>query len=431
MKRGGKMKKIKVCSLFSGVGGFEFGLYQACGKDKVEIVFSSEINTHARKVYEHFHGHMPHGDITEISENNIPDHDLLVAGFPCQAFSLSGKMLGFSDTRGTMFFEIARILKEKKPKMIVLENVKGLLTHQNGETFAVIANILSELNYTIDFSIVNSSTCGVAQNRERVFIAGIHNHPCEKWHMQTNNKVEKRIKEKLKKSSIKTFNFSFPSENIENPKIIDFLEKEVDESYFLDVEISSKLIRKIKEIGIGTQVFRMDDKRRGNVIHSWDIALKGEVSQEEKDCLERMILERRKGEKDGNPVSPMRVRGTKEMFQKLTRQKYLKQVTEDTYDFQFGNLSFEVSKIIPPNGQAPTITCTDAPKYSVLVKHNGEWCIRKITAKEAFLLQGFPYEELKNIHQLSLHERELYKMAGNSVTTYAVEKIVREMALFL
>lgn len=133
----------------------------------------SEIDKYAIKVYEkQFKGHTNYGDATTINPSDIPDFDLLVGGFPCQAFSIAGKRQGFNETRGTLFFDIARILAEKRPRYLVLENVKGLLSHDGGKTFQVILGVLTDLGYSIEWQVLNSKNFGVPQNRERVYIAG-------------------------------------------------------------------------------------------------------------------------------------------------------------------------------------------------------------------------------------------------------------------
>jgi len=133
----------------------------------------SEIDKYATEIYQkHFPNHKNHGDITTINEKELPDFDLLVGGFPCQSFSIAGKRGGFSDTRGTMFFEIARIVREKQPRLLLLENVKGLLSHDKGQTFRTIISTLDELGYDCQWQVLNSKNHGVPQNRERVFIIG-------------------------------------------------------------------------------------------------------------------------------------------------------------------------------------------------------------------------------------------------------------------
>ena len=159
---------MKYLSLFSGVGGFELGI-----GNKAECIGYSEIDKYAISIYEkHFPEHKNYGDITKINSKELPDFDILVGGFPCQSFSIAGKRGGFNDTRGTLFFEICRLLKEKKPRLVLLENVKGLLSHDEGRTFRTIISTLDELGYDLQWQVLNSKNFGVPQNRERVFIIG-------------------------------------------------------------------------------------------------------------------------------------------------------------------------------------------------------------------------------------------------------------------
>jgi DNA (cytosine-5)-methyltransferase 1 len=188
---------MKYLSLFSGIGGFELGIqqaYESNNKPQVEglptednlsninsdnvqrtptCIGYSEIDKYACQIYnKQFANHKNYGDITTIEPKELPDFDLLVGGFPCQAFSVAGKRKGFDDTRGTLFFDIARICAEKRPRLVVLENVKGLLSHDSGKTFQTILGVLSDLGYRVEWQVLNSKNFGVPQNRERVFIIG-------------------------------------------------------------------------------------------------------------------------------------------------------------------------------------------------------------------------------------------------------------------
>jgi len=160
-------KQLKYLSLFSGIGGFELGI-----ADKGECIGYSEINKYAIQIYEKHFNHKNYGDITKIIPKDLPDFDLLVGGFPCQSFSIAGKRMGFADTRGTLFFDIAKIIREKQPRLLLLENVKGLLSHDKGATFFTIISTLDELGYDCQWQVLNSKNHGVPQNRERVFIIG-------------------------------------------------------------------------------------------------------------------------------------------------------------------------------------------------------------------------------------------------------------------
>lgn len=193
---------MKYFDTFTGYGGFTLGIQRAFGnnresrpapdgetsasgylpdlesgnekgRQRATCIGYSEVNKYAIQVYEkHFPEHKPYGDITQINPSSIPDFDLLTGGFPCQAFSIAGKRQGFNDTRGTLFFDIARILKEKRPRNFILENVKGLLSHDNGRTFKTIITTLTELGYCVEWQVLNAKDFGVPQNRERVFIVG-------------------------------------------------------------------------------------------------------------------------------------------------------------------------------------------------------------------------------------------------------------------
>lgn len=157
--------------LFAGIGGTRLGFYQT---KRIKNVFSSEWDKFSQKTYKANFGEIPYGDITKIKESDIPDHDILVAGFPCQAFSQAGKKLGFEDTRGTLFFDVARIIKEKKPKAFLLENVKNLASHDKGRTFAIIKNTLDELNYEVYPLFFKAKDFGIPQNRERIYLIGFN-----------------------------------------------------------------------------------------------------------------------------------------------------------------------------------------------------------------------------------------------------------------
>jgi DNA (cytosine-5)-methyltransferase 1 len=160
---------MKYVSLFAGIGGFDLALNRLGNK----CVYVNEWDKYAAQIYEKNFKHKPDTrDISKVDAFGIPDHDLLVGGFPCQAFSIAGKRRGFAETRGTLFFEIARILKAKQTPWFILENVKGLLSHDNGSTFKTIISALDELGYDLQWQVLNSKNFGVPQNRERVFIIG-------------------------------------------------------------------------------------------------------------------------------------------------------------------------------------------------------------------------------------------------------------------
>lgn len=166
--------KFRFVDLFCGIGGIRLGFEKACQRLSIEseCVFSSDISKSACVVYrsKFRDSHNPLVDITEVSSESIPDFEVLLAGTPCQAFSHAGKKMGFEDTRGTLFFDVARIVQNKKPKVILIENVKGLLSHNKGKTLCRIIEILRGMGYIVNYSVLNSVNYGVPQNRERIYI---------------------------------------------------------------------------------------------------------------------------------------------------------------------------------------------------------------------------------------------------------------------
>jgi DNA (cytosine-5)-methyltransferase 1 len=207
---------LKYIDLFCGIGGFRTAAVQVFEKHNVpaDCVFSSDIDPHARDAYKANFGEYPAGDITLIDEQDIPDHDILFAGFPCQPFSIIGRGRGFEDTRGTLFFDIARILKAKRPKAFVLENVKRLVGHNHGETLKKILTVLNDLGYTVHYRVLNALDYGLPQKRERVFFVGFYQPMVYDWPLKL---------EKYKPLS-------------------EILEKKVDQKYYASEWIGKKRI---------------------------------------------------------------------------------------------------------------------------------------------------------------------------------------------
>lgn len=202
--------------LFAGIGGIRLGFESVGGK----CVFSSEFDKDACKTYEANFFEYPNGDITKIPASSIPDFDILLAGFPCQAFSIIGKKEGFNnETCGTLFFEIERILKEKKPKAFMLENVRNLTAHDHGNTFRIIRSHLEALGYTVYAKVLNALDFGVPQKRERIIIVGfLDNIP-----------------------------FEFPKPSAERTPLSSILESDVDRRYYVNERIRESRLNRLKE----------------------------------------------------------------------------------------------------------------------------------------------------------------------------------------
>lgn len=177
---------MKYIDLFCGIGGFRSAIHQILTSKNInlECVFSSDIDPDAQKIYEMNFWEKPTGDITQILAEDIPEHDILLAGFPCQPFSICGQLKGFEDTRGTLFFDIARILACKKPNYFILENVKQLVGHNQGKTLKSIIEVLEQLDYTVEYKVLNALNYGLPQKRERIFIVGYRQPLPFRWDIQ-------------------------------------------------------------------------------------------------------------------------------------------------------------------------------------------------------------------------------------------------------
>lgn len=421
---------IKFIDLFSGMGGMRIGFQQACEElnIKYECVFSAEIKSHARNIYiENFNDNNFFKDVSKIKTEDIEDFDVLLAGFPCQAFSNAGKRMGFQDTRGTLFFEIARILKEKKPKGFLLENVGGLLTHNKknkneeiGETFKTILHILEDLNYKVSWKYLDSQCFGVPQSRKRVYITG----------------------SLIEKPDLENF-------NIKNKKLFEILESNIDSKNTL---LKNKLLSNYKiEYLYGKSI---KDKRGGNNnIHSWDLGLKGEVNELQKTILKKLIKERRKknwSEKigidwmDGIPLTleqihsfneTINIKELKFLLEDLTKKKYLKyeypkkivykdkiktreydNTKEKGYNIVTGNLSFEINTILDPKKSVKTILATDANKLAVIDPKNKN--IREITNIEFLRLFGFPEN-----YKINTNRKDFIDLIGNTVVVPVIKEV--------
>lgn len=407
--------QVTYIDLFSGLGGIRIGFEQALADIGLsgKCVFSSDVKESAIKAYKNNFGENPKCDITQINPSNLPNFDFLLAGFPCQAFSQAGLGLGFQDTRGTLFFDVAKILLAKKPIGFVLENVEGLVNHDKGKTFKVIKNTLEELGYDIDARILNGEDFGLAQSRNRIYIIGIK-----------NGRVKKLEGFNSKKSVLK----DIINEDVE-AKQTDFTKKLL--SHYDIEELYGKAIK---------------DKRGGdNNIHSWDIELKGSVTFEQKELLEKLLRQRRNKKwadiigidwMDGMPLTAEMIRSfyphkkLEEMLADLVEKGYLvyehpkkrvgnRRVKDESlekgYNIVTGKLSFEFSKILNPNEVAPTLVATDVHKLGVPVK-NG---IRSLTVDECLKLFGFP----ENYSLDNIKTSEALDLLGNTVCVPVIRAV--------
>lgn len=426
---------IRFIDLFAGIGGIRQGLENACQKTGVatKCVFTSEIKEYAIATYqENFLENTVHGDISQIATTQIPEFDLLLAGFPCQPFSTAGTRQGFLDTRGTLFFEIERILEAKQPFGFLLENVEGLVKHDRGNTLATILKKLKLLNYHVTWKVLNAKDFGIPQDRKRIYLVGNKKHPIS---LEFANHKQDELKNILERGK--------PILNTDLTQRLLF--------YYSIEELYGKAIK---------------DKRGGNDnIHSWDLELKGKVSQSQKELLNQLLKERRrkiwaeqKGIEwmDGMPLTIEEIstfyysnnllesNNLRLMLDDLVNKGYLKfehpkdlvettnvngkvvkkrQYREDLpkgYNIIVGKLSFDISKILDPNGIAPTLVATDMNKLAVV---DGDG-IRKLTIREGLRLFGFPED-----YQINLPVTKAFDLLGNTVVVPVIEEIAERIII--
>lgn len=416
----------RIIDLFAGLGGIRLGFQQAMDELglETECVFSSEIKPYAIQAYNGYYGREEiFGDITLANTNqDIPNFDYLLAGFPCQPFSSAGNRNGFSDTRGTLFFEIERILQDKMrincpAKGFLLENVEGLINHDNGNTLNVIITRLKKLGYYVNYKLLDAKEFGLPQSRKRVYIVGSLD---EEINLDDFERREAVLGDILQQG-LPTVDTEFTRKLFAN---------------YTTQEIVGKSIK---------------DKRGGeNNIHSWDIGLKGQTSQMEKNLMNSLLRERRKKHwaevigiewMDGMPLTEEQIRtffnvpDLHEVLKHLTEMGYLvyeypkkqvksemgtiKRVPDETkdkgYNIVAGKLSFEFSKILNPKDIAPTLVAMDVAKLGV-IDGNG---IRRLTIRECQRLCGYPDDY--SLEMLS--ETDAFDLLGNTVCVPVIKEI--------
>jgi len=442
-----KKKNIKFIDLFAGLGGIRLGLEQAAQELglKTECVFTSEIKESA---IEALNLNFPNEkiartDITQVEAEVIPSFNILLGGFPCQAFSYAGKQRGFTDTRGTLFFEIERILEHhfKGIDGFILENVEGLIVHDKekrsdkiGRTLTVILNILrNKLGFDVEFAMLNASDFGVAQVRKRVFIVGT-----QKKYGKVNLNFTPKPKTPVKS------HLELGQTCIDNK----FTQKLL--SHFSPQELNGKFLK---------------DKRGGELnIHSWDFEYKGSVSKEQKELLNILFKQRRRKVwakeigidwMDGMPLTKKQIasffpsKNLQTLLDDLVDKQYLvlehpkkkvvKEVDGGTYSERIpdtslpkgynivtGKLSFPISHILDKENQAPTMVAMDMNAIGVV---DGDG-LRHLTLKEGLGLFGFPEDYTLNGFQSQNKTVRLgYDLLGNSVCVPVVKEVAKRLLM--
>lgn len=394
-------------SLFSGIGGFEQALNRLGGK----CLFASEIDKKARASYELLYGEEPSGDITKIQNNEIPEHDLLVGGFPCQAFSMSGKRKGFEDTRGTLFFDVARIAKEKQPKAMLLENVIGLLSHDKKRTIQTILKTLDEIGYYVDINVLKSTDFNLPQKRQRLYFVCIRkdlvSHPLDSTISYGSSIIRKGLSEDIQNY----FNFSWPQPLERTLTVQDLLDTSVDNRFYLDIERVAALspinTPKTEEnpYCLGGFMTALWIKKYGTELRSRNF---------------------RQGYRlfDANHIGPTvtssggGLAGCAGLY--LVRAEKM-QGEYQTLDINFSTGTKTVLFPIEGTSENAPILDADADTYY----------IRRATPEEAMRLQGFSESSIQTLKNSTLSMTDFYKQAGNAVSVPVVENLASSLLQFL
>lgn len=411
---------IRFVDLFAGVGGIRLGFEQAMKELGIQAkcVLSSEIDKYAQETYALNFDEKPQGDIYQVKD--VPEFDFLLAGFPCQPFSYAGKQKGFVDTRGTLFFEIERFLQENQPRGFLLENVRGLTTHDHGRTFNTILEHLKKLGYGVSYVILNSSNFGVPQNRVRVYIVGIRNEqPKLTLSSDLGAADSHKFMQHLAQRSI--------FERIEHKVVLDILEDSPSKKYDCSEAFVQSLLREIKGVVEDLAGYRMIDHRNGKSLHSWELGIKGKCSQDEMDFMNALVANRRKkhfgAHQDGKKLTLEQIKtffdhpNLSQIMDSLIKNGYLKEV-DGKFNPVSGNMSFEIFKFLDPQSISITLVTSDAHKLGVA--HKGR--VRHITPRECARLQGFP--DTFRCHPDDVHA---YRQFGNSVSVPVVRAVVLDL----
>jgi DNA (cytosine-5)-methyltransferase 1 len=412
---------IRFIDLFAGTGGIRLGFEAAARERGIETicVLSSEINPKSRETYEMNFGETPEGDIHKIQ--GVPEFDFLLGGFPCQPFSYAGKQKGFGDTRGTLFFEIERIIAARRPQGFLLENVRGLTTHDGGKTFETILKHLRDLGYGVRALVLNASALGVPQNRVRVYILGIRGSDPEMTLVSNLGATDSHA---FKKSLAQPTLFDTGPA----PMVVrDILEDRVDEKYYCSSFFTNALMKVTKNNLDKLHGVRLIDYRGGNSIHSWELGLKGECTSDEIDFMNALIRNRRLARfgvhQDGKRLSINEISTffdhpeIADIAESLEMKGYIKKV-DGRYNPVSGNMSFEVFKFLDPDSVSITLVSSDAHKVGVV--QNGR--ARRITPREAARIQGYPDSFIVHPDDLTA-----YFQFGNAVAVPVIEAVIGDL----
>lgn len=397
----GCCSNMNAIEIFSGIGGFRLGLEQS--GVSFDWVGFSEIDKYAKEVYKkHWPESEDLGDATTIDVSRLPKRiDLLMGGFPCQSFSIAGKRKGFEDTRGTLFFEIARIAKEKRPEIIFLENVRGLLSHDKGRTFETIIRTLGDLGYIVQWQVLNSKHFGVPQNRERVFIIGHLGRECFRKVFPIGDSSKKDNGERGSYSYAIDASYYKGAGNKKQRTLVEITKDKPDTQRIYD---SSAIAKTLKSEGGGqgakTGLYKVKEATK-----------KGYTEANIGDSINLSVpnSKTRRG-RVGVGV------GVAQTLDTACNQA-IPVLTPDRPNKRQNGRRFKENR-------DPSFTLTSQDRHGI---YNGSR-IRRLTPLECERLQGFPdYFTQYRLSGNEMSDTQRYKMMGNAVTVNVIEAIGREL----
>ena len=435
---------MKFIDLFSGIGGFRSGLE----KNGHKAIAYSEVDKYAKQSYTSIYEtseELDLGDITKVSNEQWQDlkgkANIIVGGSPCQSFSLAGKRRGFEDTRGTLFFHYVNAVKEVQPEFFIFENVKGMMSHDKGETIKTVLSSFNEIGYDIDFDVFNSKYYGVPQNRERIYIVG------KRKDLGINESREsvksKKKLDQLKNWAIENINYvkllpENKNENVEK-RLIDVLEDEVDEKYYLSEEKTKKLTLD-QNIGetLAAPVLAPDRinksqngrrfKNDGEPMFTLTTQDRHGIAIREATKQGYAVAEQGDSVNVSYPTSKTR-RGRvgKQVAQTLQAGEVNQGVIINPLkDKTYKSWRYE-QNVFDSNGITRSLKASLGGTPEIINKKYNQLRIRKLTPLECWRLQGFKDEQFYKAKDNGVSNSQLYKQAGNAVTVNVVDAITKEL----
>ena len=455
---------MKFIDLFSGIGGFR----SALELNGHECIAYSEVDKFAKQSYQAIYNtedEIDLGDITKISEEYLShfkqENDIVVGGSPCQSFSLAGSRKGFEDTRGTLFFEYAKVVKETQPKYFLFENVKGMLSHDKGNTIRVVLETFDQLGYYIDFNVFNSKYYDVPQNRERIYIVG------KRKDLVDSPKYQKKVKGKKKLEEVHNWavdNINYvellPQLQTEvTTRLVDVLEDEVDEKYYLSEEKTKKLTLD-NDLGGKLNMYDYNERDKVHSVNKVSPTLNTMQGGDRQPKVAVVGNTSRTGHRshdvhDANGISPTVAardyKGPKQIaVREATKQGYAIAEQGDSVNVTYpdsktrrGRVGKQVAQTLQAGEVNQGVVIDDTQGYDGTRIYKGvsptirssrsglktidNLRIRKLTPLECWRLQSFTDEQFYKAKDSGVSNSQLYKQAGNAVTVNVVDYIVKNI----